>query len=314
MAAAVFDSGFKVVARGRKKTRAREGAAAGVSRIVDVIAAALEEAGVSPGRLGGIGVGCPGPLDLDRGVVLQLPNLGWKDVPLRRKLEKAFGCPAVLSNDVDAGVYGEYRFGAAAGARCVVGVFPGTGIGGGCVYGGELLRGRNRSCMEIGHIQVLPDGPRCGCGRRGCLESVCSRLAVAAAAAAAAHRGEAPRLLEACGMNVEAIKSGALADSIRGGDAAVERIVRDAARWLGVGIGTVVNLLAPDVVVLGGGMVEAMRELFLDEVTKAARRHVMPSFEDIFEVRAAALGDDAVAMGAAAWAEHAVAAGAGPGR
>ena len=185
-----------------------------------------------------------------------------------------------------------------------MGVFPGTGIGGGCVYDGQIIRGKTASCMEIGHIQVAPEGPLCGCGRRGCLEAVASRLVIAAQAAAAAYRGQAPHLLEHSGSDITAIRSGAIADSVAAGDTQVEMIVREAARHIGRAVAGVVNLLGPDVVVLGGGLVEAMTKLFVTEVSAAAQNRVLPSLANSFEVVAAELGDDAGVIGAAAWAEH----------
>ena len=178
MLATLFDAKFQKLGRERKRTKGAEGVTAGVARIMQTIDGALKSANVDRRALSGIGMACPGPLDLDRGILLDTPNLGWKKVPIKEMLEKEFGCPTVILNDVDAGVYGEYRFGAGRDARCVVGVFPGTGIGGGCVYEGRILRGRTSSAMELGHIPVDPDGPRCGCGRRGCLEAVASRLAI----------------------------------------------------------------------------------------------------------------------------------------
>jgi glucokinase len=133
---------------------------------------------------------------------------------------------------------------------------------------------------------------------------VSSRLAVAAAAAAAAIRGEAPHLLADVGTDLANIRSSALRRAIDSGDTAVERIVRLAAAWLGVGVASAVNLMAPEVVVLGGGMVEAMPALFQEEVEKSARRHVMPAFKDTFKVQPAKLGDYAAATGAAAWARQ----------
>lgn len=302
MMAVVYDAAFKVLARERKKTKGHEGVQAGMERIANLIHETLEQAGVSPDELRGIGVGSPGPLDLNRGVILDTPNLGWKDAPLRKSLEQAFNCPAVVINDVDAGVYGEYRHGAAKGARCVVGIFPGTGIGGGCVYEGNLIRGKLYSAFEIGHVQVMPDGPRCGCGNRGCLEAVASRLVIASAAAAAAHRGEAPHLMKETGTDLKDIRSGTLALSIDQGDTAIKEIVSDAARWIGRGLAAAVNLMAPDVVLLGGGLVEAMPKLFEREVEKGLADAVMAPFRDQYKLVLATLGDDAVATGAAAWA------------
>jgi len=271
---------------------------------VKLVDEALAEAGIGHDRLAGLGIGCPGMLDLDKGILHDAPNLGWQDVKLKDVLEKELGCPTVVLNDVDAGVYGEYRFGAARGAHCAVGVFPGTGVGGGCVYEGSIFRGRKSSCLEIGHIQVIPEGPLCGCGRRGCLEAVASRLAIASAAAAAGYRGQAPNLMGDVGTDLASIRSGALSRSIKAGDKVVEQIVRHAARHIGVAVGNVVNLLAPDVVVLGGGLVEAMTDLFLEEATKGAQKQGLPSMTESLKIVAAKLGDDATTAGAAAWASH----------
>ncbi len=308
MLATVFDDDFQPIGRMRTKTLGNEGVKAGLQRIVDTIHAALDDADIDRKLLGGIGVGCPGPLDLERGVILDTPNLGWQNVKIAKTLKEEFGCPAVIANDVDAGVYGEYRFGAGQKARCVLGVFPGTGIGGGCVYEGRIVRARTTSCMEIGHCQVLPDGPLCGCGRRGCLEAVASRLAISSAAAQAAFRGEAPHLLKQAGTDLANIRSGVLASAIEAGDRVVEEIVREAARHIGVAVANVVNLLAPDIVVLGGGLTEAMPRLMVDTVAVTAKNRVMPSFADSFEVVPARLQDDATIMGAAAWAQEVISA------
>jgi glucokinase len=302
MLAVVYDDDFQTLGRKRTKTNAQEGKKAGLVRIADTIDKALANAGIDRDRLGSIGVGCPGPLDLDKGILFSTVNLGWKNVDVKEILEGEFGCPVIVSNDVDSGVYGEYRFGAGVGSRCVLGVFPGTGIGGGCVYDGKIVRGKNSSCMEVGHIEVMPGGPLCGCGARGCLEAVASRLAISAAAAQAAFRGQAPHLHATAGTNLGDIRSGVLASSIAAGDNVVEEIVREAARYIGVAVAGIVHLMAPDTVVLGGGLVEAMPDLFVKEASKAAKKRVMRSYVDTFEVVAAELGDDASVMGAAAWA------------
>lgn len=307
MFATVFDEQFEPMGRERKKTKGHEGAKAGVDRIIGAIRTALDQAQVQPSDLSGIGIGCPGAVDLDRGVIEDAANLGWHDVRLRDKLAAEFHCPVVVVNDVDAGVYGEYRFGAARDARCVLGVFPGTGIGGGCVYEGRIIRGRKYSCMEIGHIQVRPHGGRlCGCGRYGCLETEASRLAIAAEAARAAFRGDAPHLLANAGTDVSSIRSGALAESIKAGDTAIELIVRRAAEMIGLAVGNVANLLAPDIVVLGGGLVEAMPRWFVEVADASAREHAMPAFAKGMKTVPARLGDDANVLGAAAWAQAVV--------
>jgi glucokinase len=302
MLAKVYDAEFKELGSQRKKTKGNQGAEAGLERICDTIQGALEEAGRTPADLGGIGIGCPGPVDMNKGVILQPPNLGWKEVNVRKHLEKVFDCPAVVLNDVDAGVYGEYRFGAAKKARTALGVFPGTGIGGGCIYDGSILHGAGMSCVEIGHIPVIPDGPLCGCGHRGCLEAVASRLTVASIAARSVYRGEAPNLQKSCGTDLANIRSGQLADAVKAGDTVIEQIIRHAAHHIGLALVGVIHVIAPDVIVLGGGLVEAMPALYVEEVEKAAAGRVMPAFRGTFKVVATKLGDDAGVLGAAAWA------------
>ena len=304
MCAHVFDDAFKVLGFQKRKTKAQEGKEATLQRIFQTIREALDNAGASPEQLAGIGMGCPGPVDHTCGVLLSAANMGWTNVPLKKILEAEFKCPAAVLNDVDAGVFGEYCFGAGKNAHCVLGVFPGTGIGGGCVYKGDIFTGAHRSVMEIGHLQMMVDGPQCGCGHRGCLEALASRMAIAVAAAAAAQRGTAPWLLKNAGTDVAAIRSNMLADSIKNGDRAVEDIIRQAARWIGVAVSNAVNLLGPDIVVLGGGLVEAMPTLFKSEVAEAAAARVMPPFVGTFKVVTAKLGDRATAQGAAGWARQ----------
>lgn len=307
MLAKVYDADFKELGSERKKTKGNQGAEAGLERICETIRDALKEAKREPDDLAGIGIGCPGPVDMKKGIVLDPPNLGWPEVNVRKHLEKEFGCPTAVLNDVDAGVYGEFRFGAAKKARTALGVFPGTGIGGGCIYDGAILHGAGISCVEIGHIPVLPDGPLCGCGQRGCLEAVASRLTVASIAARSVYRGEAPNLQKAVGTDLADIRSGALADAIKAGDTVIEDIIRHAAHHIGIALVGVIHVIAPDVIVLGGGLVEAMPDLYVSEVERAASNRVMPAFRDTFKVVVTKLGDDAGVLGAAAWVQKVIA-------
>lgn len=300
MMATVYNGSFKLLGTAKAKTNVSAGPKAIQARIRETIVAALKEAKVPLKAVTGIGVGCPGTLELDKGMILEAPNLRWRRVPLRDLLTDWFHCRVVLANDVDAGTYGEYRFGAGQGARTLLGVFPGTGIGGGCVYEGRLIRGRTGSAMEIGHIPVRENGRLCGCGRRGCLEALAGRLALSAEVAQAVYRGEAPFLAKNDGGDLKKLKSGLLAKSIQAGDKVVERIVRDAMYLLGRTIGGVVNLLAPDVVVLGGGLVEAIPRLTLEEVQRGLKETTMETFVRQVRVVEAKLGDDATTLGAAA--------------
>jgi len=300
----VFDTKFRIVGEKRRKTKNIGDEKSGLPRVIETMDQALEIASIAKESLCGIGVAAPGPLDLNKGILLQSPNIGWNNLPIKKALEKHFRCPVFVTNDVDAGVYGEYCFGAARGARCAIGVFPGTGIGGGCIYEGRIIRGKTGSCFEIGHCQVQPNGPLCGCGQHGCLEAVASRLAIAAAAATAVYRGEAPNLAKEAGLDLSQIRSSSLARAVAAGDKSIQRILEDAAYWIGIGVANAIQLLAPDVILLGGGLVEAMPALFLHAVEQSARERVMPSYRHIFKVVTARLGDHATAIGAAAWARE----------
>jgi len=300
----VFDDKQKIVARKRKKTKGTEGAQAGVMRIAELIRETFTENNLPLECLSSLGIGCPGPVDMDNGIVNVAVNLGWKNVSLGAMLEDELDCPVSVLNDVDAGVYGEYSVGAAVGARSVAGIFPGTGIGGGFVYEGKILRGRRSSAMEIGHTRITSSNRSSGTDMTGTLESEASRLAIAAECAKLAYRGEAPNLLRAAGTDIAQIRSKVLAAAIRDGDKSVERVVRQAAQTVGYAVANLVHMLCPDVIILGGGLVESISEIYLDEVTQTAKRSVLQCYEDMFEIKMAKLGDDAGAMGAAIWAKQ----------
>ena len=306
MLCVVYDDEFKMLGRERKKTKGHLGAKTGLSRITETIENALEDAGIDKDDLSGIGVGSPGPIDMQNGILLYAPNLGWENVNLKEHLEKEFGCPAVIGNDVDMGVYGEYRFGAAKGAHCVVGIFPGTGIGGGCIYDGQVLRGKHMTCMEIGHVMSVTDGPLSAAGCPGSLEAVASRLSIAASAAQAAYRGQAPILRKNAGTDLSEIRSGTLASSVDAGEVAVIEIIQDAAKKIGIAIAGMIHLLSPDVIVLGGGLVEAMPKLFLKSVQEGIDEWLLPTYAETYKIKVAELGDDAAVKGAAGWAMHSI--------
>ena len=304
MLSVAYDHDWKERGRKRRKTRSRDGGDFGVSRIISTIEKLLDESELNDSPIAGIGIGCPGPIDTDKGRILTLPNLDWDDTDIGDKLAKRFKCPVTVINDVDAGVYGEYRFGAAKGSRTAVGIFPGTGVGGGCVYEGKILRGAGISCMEIGHTRISSGMRTSAGGMTGTVEALASRLSIAAEAAKAAQRGQAPHLYKHVGTDIADIRSGALAESIEKGDKAIKRLVEEAAEVIGAAVVNVVHIMAPDTIILGGGLVEAMEDLFVGTVKKTARDGVMTVFKDSFTVKAAKLGDDAGVMGAAAWARQ----------
>ncbi|MDF3127988.1 ROK family protein [Kiritimatiellaeota bacterium B1221] len=299
--AEVYDQDFNLIGSTKRKTKAELGQEAGIARLLKTAHDALDDAGISKDNLSGVGIGCPGVLNLQTGVLVKAGNIGWYDVAIKKMLEKEFGVPAAVANDVDAGTFGEYMNGAGKGASTVFGIFPGTGIGGALVYQGDIFRGSKWTCMEIGHFQVVPNGAQCGCGRKGCLESVAGRLAIATAASAAVIRGQAPWLSENVGSDPARIKSGALASAVENGDKVIEQIIIDACTALGQALGGVVNLLAPEIMVIGGGLAEAMPALYKKHVEDAMQPKIMDALQGSCKIEIAKLGDHATALGAAAW-------------
>jgi len=305
MLVAAYDDKFNKICLLKRKSKGANGQKEGVKRIVETIDMMLSENNLDRKDIESIGLGIPGPIDSDKGIAINLPNMGWNMVEIEKLLQKEFDCNIKIINDVDAGTYAAYMFGAAKKAKCAVGIFPGTGIGGGCIINGEVYEGKISS-MEIGHIKVETPGKICGCGNYGCLETVASRLAIAGEVAKAAYRGQSPYILKKIGTDITNIKSGVIAKAIESGEKVVEQIVIDACNQIGAVVGSIlVNLLSPDYIILGGGLVEAMPELFVKHVKASANNSCMPVYKDSFKVIAATLGDDATVLGAAAWATHA---------
>jgi len=297
MMATVYNRDFEALGTCRKKSKAKAKQGSSEGRIITIVRAALEAAG-NP-KIHGIGVGSPGPLDPVTGVIIDTPNLGWKDFPLAEMLAKEFGVPVVVDNDVNVGTYGEWCFGEISDCRDVVGIFPGTGIGGGIIVDGKMVHGFSGAAGEIGHMTVMLEGPYCGCGKRGCLEAVASRVAMAKEIAALAAREDAPYILENCGTDLAKIRSGVIAKAIQAGEKMVEGVVRQAAYYIGVASGNLINILSPEAVVIGGGLVEAMPELFMEEINRGIADHAMPFLRKNVRVVPAKLGDNAGVLGGA---------------
>jgi glucokinase len=241
--------------------------------------------------------------------VVSSPNIPFlKNMSLGLELRQALGVNVEIENDVNAGLYGEHQFGAAAGYSNVAGIFMGTGIGGAFIFNDKLYRGATGSAGEVGHLLIDPLGPLCGCSRRGCLEAMAGRLAVASEAVAMAAKQQAPKLFKEFGTDIREIKSSALAKAIKDGDHSVEDLIKRKSRLVGIAMANIVNLLNPDLIVLGGGMVEAMQHIIIKEAMRSMREHVMPPLSKTVKVVAAKLKDFAIVMGAAklAWDAKAI--------
>lgn len=304
--AAVVDRDGNIIARARAKTRAWRDDEEVFHTIAQTGHRALEEAGVDLDHLAAIGIGSPGPIDFDTGCIIETANLRFKNFPLGPRVAEEFGRPTILENDVNAGAYGEFRAGAARGARDVLGVFIGTGIGGGLILNGALYRGFSRGAGEVGHMVLEAGGPRCGCGNRGCLEALASRTAITRDVRKAIKRGYRGPIAKALGAENDQLSGKALKAAYDSGDEVVKRIMHRAARLIGIGIGSLLNVLGLEMVVLGGGVVEAFGEDFVARIERAARDIAFEINSRDARIIRAELGDDAGVIGSATLAREAL--------
>lgn len=303
--AVVFDGAYGSKGRAKKKVGKSRDNEAVLEKMREVISDALDDAGIGLSEVSAIGIVCPGPVDFENGIILETPNLGLDNFPIRDRLSDALGVPVFLENDVNAGTYGEYTAGAGRGFSHVVGLFPGTGLGGGLILDGRLYRGATGGAGEIGHMIIQVDGRRCGCGQDGCLEAMASRTAIAKDLVALAATGSAPVVYKKAGSDFSAIKSSVIEKAWREGGSVAVSIVERAARHLGIGMANCVNIFNPELIVIGGGLVEKLGAPYIEMAERAMRTHAMARLVSIVRVKQAELGDDSAVIGAAALArEH----------
>jgi len=253
--------------------------------------AVCEEAGFPRDRLQAVGVTIPGMVDAATGRVAMAPNLGWVEVPIRELLLEKLGVPVVVNNITSAGAIAEGRVGVAKGIRSFVWAYVGTGVGAGIVIDGHVFSGTRGFSGEIGHCAVVDGGPECACGMRGCLETLVSGRAIVRAAEAALESGKPSSLRE---LPASALDASAVAEAARAGDAVALAIFGEVAEHLGVGVSYLVNILDPQMVVLGGGVMEA-GDLLLEGTRASMARHSLKGGR--VPVLVSALGDDAGLIG-----------------
>jgi glucokinase len=275
----VAEDGSAMVGSASEPTHSEAGATDVVDRLVGLaeraIATTRREA---PGaEILGVGVGAPGPLDTKRGIVLLTPNLGWVNMPLRQLIHDRLGLPAALDNDANCAVLGEWWVGAARGARHAIGITIGTGIGGGLIVDGRLYHGASDVAGEIGHTTIDTEGRRCKCGNYGCLEAYASGPNIALRAVEELEAGAESRLRTLVGGDLQKITAQTVYQAAANGDELALEVVNDTAKFLGVGIGNLLNVFNPEVVVVCGGVTLAGDHLFEPLRREVARRAFKPA-------------------------------------
>lgn len=297
LATVAADSTGHILSKVRKPTFAERGPEYALQLLFDMVRETLELAGLKQNAISAIGVSCGGPLDTKTGVVYSPPNLpGWDALPLKAKLESEFRIPVTIENDANASALAEYRFGGGRGYSALLYMTMSTGIGGGIVINGQIYHGANDCAGEVGHQILLPDGPPCGCGKRGCLEALCSGPAIARRAQAAIRKQletgktattELLKLTDGC---IETVKSEHVLAAARTGDALALQLVDETAYYMGWGIANLVNILNPDIVLLGTIAIAA-GDLLLDPIRKTVAKFAMTRPAEAVKIEPAQLGE-----------------------
>ena len=295
IAAGVVDDEGTLLARTRRQTEASDPGAIELA-VSDAVAELRAAHDVEA-----VGVAAAGFVDAHSGVVLFAPNLAWRDEPLQADLARRIGLPVVIENDANAAAWGEFQFGAGRAVDDAVLVTVGTGLGGGVVLDGRLLRGHVGLAGELGHLRVVPDGIRCGCGNRGCWEKYASGSALQREGRELVASGSvhAERLRELCGGDPDALRGAMITTAAGEGDQASIELLADLGTWLGEGMTSVAAVLDPELFVVGGGVVEA-GDLLLGPARHALQRQLTGrSHRPDNGIEAATLGNSAGVIGAA---------------
>ena len=292
----VADGEGRVLARDTRASLTEEGLEAVLGRIVESLDAALAGAGATRGELTVVGVASPGAVDAARGIVPNAPQLpGWQEVPLAELMEQRLGVPVRLENDATAAALGEHRFGAGRGRQQMLYLTLSTGVGGGIIINGEMYGGKSGAAGELGHVIIDPDGPPCGCGARGHLESFASGRAIARRGEELVRKGES-LLLSRLRQEEGPLTAEMMRRAAELGDAASREVFREVGHYLGIALASFVNIFNPEVIVIGGGVAQA-GDLFMEQAESTMRSLAMT--QPLRDVRLARseLGDLAGAMG-----------------
>jgi glucokinase len=302
--AGVFTPQLKLLQTAKLSTKSGRGFEAVVDRIARCVRDAVDEADLSLKNVKALGIGAPGAVDPETGEVVFAPNLEWKDAPLKRELEKLLGVPVFAENDTNLCTLGVHEVELKAKPRHMLGIFLGTGVGGGLIIDGKLYGGFNRTAGEVGHMVIEVGGPQCGCGNKGCFEALASRTAIFRQIQQAIREGGKTVLTEMLGNDLGDMKSGDLRKAIKRGDKLVEKIVENAAEYTGIAVANLINVLNPEIVVLGGGVIDALEDEMMAIIVETAFDYAMAGTTDGIQIVASKLGDHAGITGGAVLAKQ----------
>jgi len=299
----VVNSKERIIARVKKPTDPKSSRKIYVHQLAEVVNELIEKVHINRKKIKAVCLGVPGTVNPTTGVIGIAPNLGLKNFNIKKMLEAEIPFPVLIENDVNLGALGIKNFGVGIKAKNLLAVFVGTGIGGGLIFDGKLYRGSNFCAGEIGHMLFEQDGPECGCGKKGCFEAVASRTAIVNNIIKDIKTGKQSKLSKLVKAK-ERIRSKSLASAVKSGDKVVRRRIKEGCDVIGEVLASISNLLNLDMIVLGGGMIEALDFYMLPLIKKSFSEHVLADSAKGLKIFASKLADDAAVYGGIALAEE----------
>ncbi len=302
--ASVINSKNGIIARLKKPTNIEAGIKSYVKDIANLVIKLVKETKLKKENIVAVCLGVPGSVNPYTGIIGLAPNLGLKNFNMKSKLEEVLPYPVLIENDVNLGALGIKKFGVGKKSKNLLAVFLGTGIGGGIIIDDKIYRGNNFAAGEIGHMLVKKNGPKCGCGKKGCFEAVASRTAIVNHIISDIKKGKKKSVLSNLIKTNQRIKSGALRQAVLDGDKVVIKRITEACEIIGDVLASITNLMNFDMIVLGGGLIEALEDFILPIIKKEFQNHVLTDSAKGLKIVASKLGDDAAIYGGVALAEE----------
>lgn len=296
IAGAITDLKGNIIKESIIKTMAEYGDRSVVLRIINLIEDLIINSGKALEDIKAVGIGSPGPLDPEGGIIITTPNLPFKNFDIVTPIKEKFKVPVFLDNDANIAAIGEYILGAGKGTKNMVYVTISTGIGGGAIINGKVYRGNTFNALEIGHMTLLPDGPKCNCGNYGCFEALASGTAISRRAKEAVESGRDTSLL-----NYDEITSYEVFKEAEKGDSVARHVIDSSLEYIGIGISNIITSFDPEVIVIGGGVMKA-GQIILDRIKEVVEQRCFKNMASACKIVPSHLGEKAGVIGAIALA------------
>jgi len=300
----VFDSTLRSIGRDKIGTKSHRGTEAVIQRIAKCVREEVEDCKINLKDVRAVGVGAPSAVNEATGEVLFAPNLQWRNVPLKQELESLLERPVYVANDCNMATLGIHQVEFKGKYGDLIGIFLGTGIGGGLVLNGKIYSGFDSAAGELGHMVILAGGPTCSCGNQGCFEALAGRASLYRQIQAAVDKGEKTILTEIQAGQLTNLRSRSLRKALQENDKLATKIIRKASKYTGIAVANLINIFSPEIIVLGGGMIEALEQQMMPEIEASARQHILTGTNSSVRILATQLGDHAGITGGAVLARE----------